>query len=303
MSNTHDVEKFHKDLVTHQLIIPTDVKGCYGRGAIFEDVLHRFDALVTQTASDDGAEEMNFPPILPRSLIETLGYMDNFPQLAGSVHSFAGDERQAHELSERLRQGKRWEDLLEPTQVMLTPAACYPVYPLFSGLLPAGGRLVTLHSWVYRHEPSDEPTRLQSFRVREYVRVGAPDVVVQWRDTWLQRGLKLLQALGLPAKSDVASDPFFGRIGKMMAADQTDQRLKFEILTPVISIEKPTAVCSFNWHQDHFSSKFGICQSDTTLAHTACLGFGLERVTLALIKTHGFEPKKWPDAVRSQLWS
>ena len=303
MSTTHDIEKFHKDLVSHQLIIPTDVKGCYGRGAVFEDVLHRFDAMVTRSASADSAEEMTFPPILPRSLIETLGYMDNFPQLAGSVHSFAGDERQAHELSERLRKGKRWEEMLEPTQVMLTPAACYPVYPLFSGLLPAGGRLVTLHSWVYRHEPSDEPTRLQSFRVREYVRVGAPDVVVQWRDMWLQRSLKLLQALGLAAKSDVASDPFFGRIGKMMAADQTDQRLKFEILTPVISIEKPTAVCSFNWHQDHFSSKFGIRQSDTTLAHTACLGFGLERVTLALIKTHGFEPKKWPDAVRSQLWS
>jgi seryl-tRNA synthetase len=302
MNFTHDIDNFTQGLVAHQLIIPTDVNGCYGRGAVFEDVLHRFDALVTHIADADGAEEMTFPPILPRSLIEKLGYMDNFPQLAGSVHSFAGDERQAHELSERLRQGQRWEDLLEPTEVMLTPAACYPVYPLFSGLLPAGGRLVTLHSWVYRHEPSIEPTRLQSFRIREYVRVGAPDVVVEWRDMWLQRGLKLLQGLGLPANSDVASDPFFGRIGKMMAADQTDQRLKFEILTPVISTEKPTAVCSFNWHQDHFSSKFGIRQNAHALAHTACLGFGLERVTLALIKTHGFDPKKWPDAVREQLW-
>jgi seryl-tRNA synthetase len=302
MTTTYDIDHFYAGLVSHHLIIPTDVKGCYGRGAIFEDILHRFDALVMRTAFADGAEEMTFPPILPRSLIETLGYMDNFPQLAGSVHSFAGDERQAKALSERLREGKRWEDLLEPTEVMLTPAACYPVYPLFSGLLPAGGRLVTLHSWVYRHEPSSEPTRLQSFRIREYVRVGAPDVVVQWRDMWLQRGLKLLQGLGLPAKSDVASDPFFGRVGKMMAADQTEQRLKFEILTPVISTEKPTAVCSFNWHQDHFSSKFGIRQSDNALAHTACLGFGLERVTLALIKNHGFEPKKWPDAIKEQLW-
>ncbi len=302
MNATHDIENFYQGLVSHQLIIPTNVNGCYGRGAVFEDVLQRFDALVTRTAGADGAEEMTFPPILPRTLIETLGYMENFPQLAGSVHSFNGDERQAHELSERLRQGERWEDLLEPTDVMLTPAACYPVYPLFSGLLPAGGRLVTLHSWVYRHEPSIEPTRLQSFRIREYVRVGAPNVVVEWRDMWLQRGLALLQELGLPAKSDVASDPFFGRIGKMMAADQTDQRLKFEILTPVISTEKHTAVCSFNWHQDHFSSKFGIRQRNHELAHTACLGFGLERVTLALIKTHGFEPHKWPDVVRKNLW-
>lgn len=29
---------------------------------------------------------------------------------------------------------------------------------------------------------------------------------------------------------------------------------------------------------------------------------GLERATLALIKTHGFDPKAWPQEVRAQLW-
>ena len=33
---------------------------------------------------------------------------------------------------------------------------------------------------------------MQSFRVREFVRVGTADEVVEWRDMWLQRGLKLL---------------------------------------------------------------------------------------------------------------
>ena len=111
-----------------------------------------------------------------------------------------------------------------------------------------------------------------------------------------------LQGLGLPVESDVASDPFFGRAGKMMANAQREQQLKFEILCPVISKEKPTAICSFNWHQDHFSSKFGIRNSDDTIANTACLGFGLERVTLALIKAHGYDPKTWPAEVRKQLW-
>jgi len=184
---------------------------------------------------------------------------------------------------------------------MLNPAACYPVYPIFSGLLPQGGRLVTVLNWVYRHEPSDEPTRLQSFRMREFIRVASTEDVVQWRNDWLQRSLDLLRGLGLDASSDVASDPFFGRAGKMMAANQVDQKLKFEILVPVISKEKPTAICSFNWHQDHFSGKFGIRNADDTLASTACLGFGLERVTLALIKTHGFDPSQWPEAVRHQL--
>jgi seryl-tRNA synthetase len=269
---------------------------------VFEDILRRFNELVSRIAADDGAEELMFPPILARALIEKVGYMDSFPQLAGSVHSFMGNESQARELSAKVHAGERWEDLLGPTDVMLTPAACYPVYPTFSGLLPQGGRLVTVLNWVFRHEPSDEPTRLQMFRMREFIRVGEPQAVEAWRDAWLQRSLDLLTGLGLPVQSDVASDPFFGRAGRMLAANQVDQKLKFEILVPVISEEKPTAICSFNWHQDHFSGKFNIRNADSTQAHTACLGFGLERVTLALVKHHGFDVARWPEAVRAQLW-
>ncbi len=298
----YDIDHFHAGLVEAGLIIPTGVQGAYGRGPVFEDVLRSFDALVQRTAAPDGAQELMFPPIIARTLIETVGYMDNFPQLAGSVHSFAGSDAKARELSARVHAGERWEDLLDITEVMLTPAACYPVYPTFSGLLPEGGRLVTVMNWVYRHEPSPEPTRLQHFRMREHIRVGRPDAVVAWRDAWLQRALALLEGLGLPVQSDVASDPFFGRAGRMLAANQVDQKLKFEILCPVISLEKPTAICSFNWHQDHFSSKFRIRNADDTLAHTACLGFGLERVTLALLKHHGLDPKEWPAGVRGQLW-
>jgi hypothetical protein len=36
-------------------------------------------------------------------------------------------------------------------------------------------------------------------------------------------------------------------------------------------------------------------------ANTACLGFGLERITLALFCTHGFDTDAWPADVRSEL--
>jgi seryl-tRNA synthetase len=297
-----DPVAFREGLVAHGFVIPTGVKGGDGRGAKFEDVLERFDALVMREAAPDGAEPLHFPPIVARTLIERLGYLGNFPQLAGSIHSFFGDEAAARELAALADAGERWERFLEPAETMLLPAACYPVYPVFSGLLREGGRLATVRNWCYRHEPSDEPTRLQSFRMREFIRCGAPEAVQAWRDAWLQRGLALLQGLGLAASSDVANDPFFGRSGRMMAASQRDQRLKFEIVVPVISHEKPTAVCSFNWHQEHFTATFGIRLHDGGTAHTACLGFGLERVTLALIRTHGFDIDRWPADVRARLW-
>jgi len=302
MTERYNVTEFYDGLVKHGLIVPVGVPGAFGRGAVFEDVLERFNGLISQLSAADGAEHFTFPPIISRKVLERVHYLDSFPHLCGAVYSFFGKELQAKQLAERVNGGQDWGDMLGMTEVVLNPAACYPVYPSFTGTVPAKGRLVTMLNWVYRHEPSPEPTRMQSFRVREFVRVGTPDQVVEWRDMWLQRGLTLLQSLGLPARSDVATDPFFGRSGKMLAVSQKEQKLKFEVLVPVISEADPTAVCSFNFHQEHFGSTFAIRTTDGQIANTACLGFGLERIVMALFRTHGFVPADWPAEVRKQIW-
>ena len=298
----YDNKSLYDGLVASGLIIPTGEPGVFGRNAVFEDLLERFNGLVTQLAKDDGAEKFTFPPTLAREVFEKSGFMKSFPQLAMGVVSFCGCGKDHTELVNRIADGKPYDDLMTRTGVVLIPAACYPIYPSFTGTLPEKGRLVDMTHWVFRHEPSEEPTRMQSFRVREFVRVGSPEAVVEWRNMWLQRGLTLLQSLGLPAQEEVASDPFFGRVGKMLANNQREQKLKFEVVVPVISEENPTAVCSFNYHQDYFSKTFEIMQANGELAQTACLGFGLERVCMALFKHHGFDPKQWPTPVRSKLW-
>jgi len=299
----YDPRELYNGLVENGLIIPVGVNGVFGRGAVFENVLQRFDELVVRLSSADKAEIRTYPPVICRSVLERVNYLDSFPHLCGAVYSFLGDEQGAKVLSGRIHRGEPWGDLLGMSDVVLSPAACYPLYPTLSGCVPAQGRVFTMHHWVFRHEPSTEPTRMQSFRVREFVKVGPKDSVVEWRDTWLQRGVDLLQSLGLPARPDVASDPFFGRSGEMLSASQIQHRLKFEVLVPVISEEKPTAVCSFNFHQDHFGSTFDIRMPGGEVANTACLGFGLERVVMALFKKHGFQIDRWPREVRDQLWS
>jgi seryl-tRNA synthetase len=298
----YDPKVFYDALVRHGLIVPVGVPGAFGRGAVFEDVLERFNALVSQVAREDRAEVYTFPPVISRNVLEKVKYLDSFPHLCGAVYSFFGKEAQSKALAARVNAGKPWGDLLGITDVVMNPAACYPVYPSFSGTLPEAGRLVTMLNWVYRHEPSAEPTRMQSFRVREFVRAGTAAQVLEWRDLWLRRGLELLISLGLAARSAVAADPFFGRGGKLLAVNQKEQQLKFEVLVPVVSAEEPTALCSFNFHQEHFAATFDIRTGDGRTANTACLGFGLERIVMALFKTHGFEPEKWPAEVRRRLW-
>ena len=55
---------------------------------------------------------------------------------------------------------------------------------------------------MFRHEPSDDPARLQIFHQHEMVRIGEPEAVLAWREEWAQRGLELLRSLGLAAERD-----------------------------------------------------------------------------------------------------
>lgn len=291
-------------LIEHGLLISTGVDGLYGRSGVFEDVVERFDRLVSRLGQSDGAEVVRFPPALSRQQLEESEYLRSFPQLAGTVHCFAGDEHDHRVLLGRLESGEDWTTGQKATQLAMTPAACYPVYPMVArrGPLPEMGRLIDVYSYCFRHEPATDPARMQMFRMREYVRIGTEQQVIEFRRIWLDRGRELAASLALPFAVDVANDPFFGRGGKVMASSQREQGLKFELLVPITSEEKPTACLSFNYHQDHFGQIWQIRTSDGGLAHTACVGFGMERVALALFMHHGFDPPGWPAPVRALLW-
>ncbi|WP_346900486.1 amino acid--[acyl-carrier-protein] ligase [uncultured Roseibium sp.] len=286
------------------LLIETGVDGLYGRSGKFEDVIAGFERLIDTFGGEDGAEAIRFPPGMNRAHFEGSGYMKSFPQLAGTVHSFCGCELDHMNLLQCMAEGEDWTKDQKATDIVLTPAACYPLYPTIAkrGPLPAGGGLFDLQSYCFRHEPSKDPARMQLFRMREYVRMGTPAEVQDFRQLWMERGRKLIETVGLPVHVDVANDPFFGRAGKMLANNQRDQNLKFELLIPVTSTANQTACLSFNYHQDHFGSTWGLKTADGETAHTACVGFGLERIALALFAQHGLETADWPEPVRKALW-
>jgi seryl-tRNA synthetase len=301
MSERH----FLDDLFDAGLLVETGVDGLYLRGGVFEDVVERLDALAVASAGDDEREVLRFPPAMNRMHFERSGYLKSFPQLAGTVHSFCGDDKGHELLLKQLAEGEDWTQEQKATDVVLNPAACYPLYPMVArrGPLPQGGGLFDIMAYCFRREPSKEATRMQLFRMHEFVRVGTPEQVMAFRELWLDRGQGFVASLQLPFTIDVANDPFFGRGGRMMASSQREQKLKFELLIPVNGEgTSPTACMSFNYHQDHFGTTWGIRTHDGETAHTACVGFGLERLSLALFRHHGLDPKQWPAKVRQTLW-
>ena len=248
---TPEQDAFLRELVDAGLLVASGVPGVYGRGAEFERVRAGFDALVSEAAAADAPERLAFPPLLPREQLERIGYLKSFPHLAGSVFSFEGDDEQAAEQEEAATRHADWSEFQSMTDLVLTPAACYPVYPAIAArgpLAPGGVTVDAGGSYVFRREPSGDPARMQMFHQREIVRIAEPEAVQAWRDSWRDRAVELLRSVGLDAAAEVANDPFFGRSGRLLARSQRAQELKFEVVAPIAGPE-PTAVASFNYHQ------------------------------------------------------
>ncbi|WP_426572112.1 amino acid--[acyl-carrier-protein] ligase [Aquihabitans sp. McL0605] len=288
-------------LVDDGAVVPMGADGLYGRGASFMQVFDGLDRLLTATGVQPHVERFRFPPILPAADLLRTDYLRSFPDLVGAVHSFCGDDHAHAHLLQTIDQGGRWSDELEPTDLVLLPAACYPLYPMASGVLPEQGRVFDVLGLCFRNEPSLDPARMQSFHQREFVHLGSPERTLEFRNRWLERALEIFDELGLEVRAEVANDPFFGRAGRMLAVGQRAAALKYEVVATVADAEHPTAITSANYHLDHLTSAFGIEAPGGGPAHSACIGFGMERIVLALFARHGTDLARWPTTVAGML--
>jgi seryl-tRNA synthetase len=290
------------DSIAEALLLPSGIDGVYARTAIFEQVVSGVSTLITRYRDPD-TEVLRFPPVMSRRQVEKSGYLKSFPHFLGCVSCLSGPEAEIRSAVERSEAGEDWTAGLAAADLVLAPAACYPVYPLVAsrGTVPANGLLFDVACDCFRREPSKMLDRLQSFRMREYVCIGTPEEVDRFRQRWMSRAQGFACQLGLTARIDTASDPFFGRGGKLMAMSQVEQALKFELLIPVHSADEPTACMSFNYHRDHFGTTWNIRTVSGEMAHTGCVAFGIDRLALALFATHGLDLPHWPLAVRKAL--
>src|SRR5580658_4698965 len=153
------------------LFRPLGVDGVYARTALYEGMIERLAAFITRER-DPRAEVLRFPPVMSRRQLEKSGYLKSFPNLLGCVCALHGSEASIRAAADRHETGGDWTQALSSSDLVLSPAACYPVYPIAAarGQLPAGGWQFDIEADVFRHEPSRSLDRLQSFRMREFVR-------------------------------------------------------------------------------------------------------------------------------------
>ena len=149
----HHEATFRNQLVDAKILIQSGVDGIYGRSGLFESIVDGIDNMISCVGRDQAAEIVRFPPGMPRNVMETSGYLNGFPHLAGTVHCFCGDERAHAALLRNLTGNEDWTAGQRCVDQTLTPAACYPVYPMVSSrcALSSSCQIVDVASYCFRH--------------------------------------------------------------------------------------------------------------------------------------------------------
>src|ERR1700735_1006358 len=176
MSNSQPPVAGQPDLherVSAAIFLKLGVDGVYARTAHYEDVIDRLDAYIS-AQRDPRAEILHFPPVMSRDQLERSGYLKSFPNLLGCVCALHGTEAEIRAAADSHADGGDWTKSLAAADLVLSPAACYPTYPLVAAPcpLPDDGLLFDVEATCFRREPSKALSRLQTFRMREFVRIG-----------------------------------------------------------------------------------------------------------------------------------
>ena len=279
--------------------IPTEAAGVVLYPAAFEAVVALLRRGIDTLASAEDFPKLAIPPVVARSLVERAGYVKAFPQLLGTVHSFAGTPAEWKALSEQAVEGGDWHTAQQLSDLVLLPAACYPVYAGLTGRELAEPERFAVEGQCFRQEATSETGRLRSFRMVELVTAGTEEHCLTWRGTWLERVAGWLERMSLKPEIEVADDPFFGPARRIFQAAQRAQELKYELRVPVAD-GLVQAIASANFHKDHFGEAFGFT-SGGELGNTACTAFGIERIALALLHAHGSHPGEWSESVISAI--
>jgi seryl-tRNA synthetase len=287
-------------------------EGLYATGELFTDTMDRLDHRLRDIAVRDfGAQNYRYPSLVSTGTLQRAGYLDAFPQFlmtasrcrsdVDSYESFVSGLPDLASASEARRHIGRHSEHLG---YCLPPAACYHVYQhLGDRELTGGPTAVTIRGKTFRFESKYHRSmeRLWDFTMREVVFLADRDTVVEQRRRMMSAACDLVTELGLAGRLEVANDPFFcnDRTAERVLTQRV-MELKYELCLPVED-GRSVAAGSFNAHGEKFGSAFAITLPGGGTVNTACVGFGLERLTYAYFCQHGADPADWPQAARTVL--
>jgi hypothetical protein len=275
-------------------------------GDLMIRLVDRLDQQIRAIAlSMANSTEYRYPTLLPVEALERQNYFESFPQFIMFVTHLHNDTDNYEEFLRRYREsGRRITPevfgLCNDDRYCLPPTMCYHTFHQLAGN-EVNARVVTSRGKSFRYESryATGLDRLWDFTIRETVFLGTEEYVANARRRFMEAVFALMDQLELAATCEVANDHFFGNAAKDGVLSQRIMELKYELIAD-LAADRRVAVGSFNLHGDHFGTAFGIGHAGH-VAHTGCVGFGLERLAYAFVTQHGTDPACWPAHVRAEV--
>ena len=277
-------------------------RGRYGFGPKILFLMDYFDLQVRQMAAKFEAEPRGFPTLIGADVLDRCRYLKNFP----SALNFVLHLREDHDVLREFAGSARWDGerlVYDPrgassVECLLSPSICFHWYSWLRDSQLPKPQAITAIGKCFRYESSNLQglERLWDFSMREIVLAGPAHDILTKRDRLVELSSEFLGGLGMAYEITTAVDPFFVESYAVQSAYQQGFELKLELLAPLPYRGKKLAVGSINYHQDFFGRSFAIETSEGP-AHTACLGFGYERLALAFLAQYGPDEQDWPTAV------
>lgn len=281
-------------------------RGRYGLGPKLCRLMEYLDSSIRRLAMAAGASARSFPSLVGADVLDRCRYMKNFPTSLTFVSHLPED----YALQQEFAKSIRWDgepiacqNRLTGIECLLSPCVCFNCYMSLRDSVLSNPRAFTAAGKCFRYESSNLSglERLWEFTMREIIFVGSLDYVLAQKRALTEASAAFLDELEIGYEITTAADPFFVDNFVWQAAHQTRFDLKFELLVPLHYCGKKIAVGSINHHQDFFGRAFAIRLETGDAAHTACVGFGYERLMLAFLAQHGTDARNWPTAVTRGL--
>lgn len=290
----------------------------YGKGQVaYSGPVLKLAQLINEKAGElykkaYNATDGHFPAMIDADTLHKCGYFDSHPNAV----TFLGNVIEDFDAIEEFRRANSCSEgalLPQPEHIhidgmCLNPAACFPCYPTLKGKTYLTGESFTWMGRVFRYESRNINglDRLYEFNVRELVFVGTEEYVRECRAKALPIVEEMATFFDIDCQVQTATDPFFATVSAAKKFWQAAQEVKNEIKIPALGNDGSTkmlACGSINLHGNFFGKRFEFYCANGEPAQTGCVGLGIERWVLAAFTQHGFEPHRWPEAVRNRIFS
>lgn len=258
-------------------------------------LVREIESALLDVARLETTDEWIAPAGVAFEALEKARYFASFPQWLSAASHLSGDDEALRKIVASRSPADAARESLAPADVALPPAICYNTYAAHAGSVIDSPTVMTAAGTCWRHEGERHVAleRGWAFTMREIVCLGAESDVKDFLDRCTLRVGELERELGLECELVQASDPFFAPTARGQAALQRIKGLKHELEFRFLDT-RPLAIASFNDHELFFGEAFGISLPDGMPAWSGCVAFGIERWLLAILCTHGVDPKDWP---------